>query len=141
MPPQGTETQQPVPEHPRENKGLVQKLKELLTHQRVETPISEGSAALDDTAEHHEVVGGMMARREQGEAAAADKAELRKRAVNELGGASGVVTASPEDVERKMAEIATREAQTGQTPAVSSPEATTPVENPQTPEAPQNPAG
>lgn len=100
----------PAPEHPKENKGLVEKLKRMLTggQSAAETSISEGSRTLDNSAEHQEIVSQLADQRARQEAVGADKAQLRAQALEELGGASGVVSVGPEEVERKIAEIRSR---------------------------------
>lgn len=114
MPPQGTETNQPAPEHPKENKGLIQRLRAMLT-----------GGNPDNTPE-------MKAKLEA--ARAANNAPQEQTAADRVSYMQAKVDSGEVPV------VSPAEVQTGQTPAVSSPEATTPAVNPQTPETPQNPA-
>ncbi len=107
---QGSEGPQKKPVHASENTGLLDKLRDMLIGKtdRVETPISEGADVLDSSAEHQEMANQLVDRRAQRDTAEAEEAQLRAQALEELGGASGVVSAGPEEVERKIAEIRAR---------------------------------
>jgi hypothetical protein len=108
--PQGSEGPQEKPVHANENTGLVDKLRGMLAGKAdtVETPISEGADVLDNSAEHQEIVGQLADQRAKQDIVEAEEAQLRAQALQELGGASGVVSAGPEEVERKIAEIRAR---------------------------------
>lgn len=92
------------------NIGLINKLRSAMAGKTdtVETPISEGADVLDNSAEHQEMVSQLADRRAKQDIAEAEEAQLRVQALQELGGASGVVSAGPEEIERKIAEIRAR---------------------------------
>ncbi|QQS26659.1 hypothetical protein IPM44_02955 [bacterium] len=108
--PQGSEGPQEKPVHANENTGLVDKLRSMLSGKTdtVETPISEGADVLDNSAEHQEMVSQLADQRAQRDIVETEEAQLRAQALQELGGASGVVSAGPEEIERKIAEIRAR---------------------------------
>lgn len=105
--PQGSGETQKTPAHAKANEGLVGKLRGMLASKsdRAETPISEGAKVLDNSAEHQGMASQLADQRAKQDIVEAEEAQLRAQALQELGGANGVVSAGPEEVERKIAEI------------------------------------
>lgn len=98
-----------VPVHPKENRGLAAKLRAMLRNP-------------DDTAENRAITEEHQALERQ---KIVDRSNLRRQALNELTDpeGSGLVTASPEEINAKMAEIEARNSSDqdgGDTPPTSS---------------------
>lgn len=103
---EGSEKRSDAPQDPRNNQGLANELNAMIEHEHY----SEGSAVVDASPEHAEAVEDLLDTREQQQLDREAERNLRLRALEELAGPSGVMTASQEEVTAKMQEIAARDA-------------------------------